>query len=98
MKQQQTTYPAFWRLCAAAILGAGPVLASAALPPFQDKAAVRQWSAQTDRMIVKYKEARVAAGQRCRPRARSGRPSCSAPASSSACAPPCCTPPAPAPT
>ncbi|UUZ48143.1 hypothetical protein LP420_35375 [Massilia sp. B-10] len=32
------------------------MLASAALPPFQDKAAVRQWSAQTDRMIVKYKE------------------------------------------
>jgi len=56
MKQQQKTYPAFWRFCAAAIIGAGPLLATAAVPAFQDKAAPRQWSGQTDRMIVKYKD------------------------------------------
>jgi serine protease len=59
MKQQQTTYPAFWRFCAAAIIGAGPLLATAAVPQFQEKAAPRQWSAQTDRMIVKYKSTAV---------------------------------------
>jgi len=47
MKQQQKTYPAFWRFCAAAIIGAGPLLATAA----------PQASGLTDRMIVKYKDA-----------------------------------------
>ncbi|HEY0061185.1 MAG TPA: S8 family peptidase [Telluria sp.] len=56
MKQQQKTYPAIWQFCAAAIIGAAPLVASAAVPQFTDKAAPQVWSKQTDRMIVKYKD------------------------------------------
>ncbi|MES2318492.1 MAG: S8 family peptidase [Pseudomonadota bacterium] len=59
MKHSQKTYPAFWRFCAAAIIGAGPLVAGAAVPEFQSKAKVEQFTAQTDRMIVKYKDATV---------------------------------------
>lgn len=59
MKKKQTTYPAFWRFCAAAIIGAGPLVAGAAVPEGQAKAAPREASKMTDRMIVKYKDATV---------------------------------------
>ena len=60
MKQKQKTYPALWRLCAAAIIGAGPLAANAAVPAFQPMGkAEQQFNAQTDRLIVKYKDSSV---------------------------------------
>ena len=60
MKQEQKTYPALWRLWAAAIIGAAPFAAHAAVPQFTAMGkAEQQFNAQTDRMIVKYKDARV---------------------------------------
>ncbi len=59
MKQSKMMYPAFWRFCAAAIIGAGPLAAHAAVPQFEPKAAPMAAGKMTDRMIVKYKSTAV---------------------------------------
>ena len=61
MKQLHSTTPALLKLCVAALIGAMPAVAMAGTPEFaaQSEAVI----GQTDRMIVKYKDAK-AAGKR----------------------------------
>jgi len=57
MRQTQLTYPALLQFCAAAMITAGPLAAVAAVPEFHSSAAPKAFLVDTDRMIVKYKDA-----------------------------------------
>ena len=58
MKQSHSTPPALLKLCAAALIGAMPVVAMAGTPQFAGQ--TDMVTGQTDRMIVKYKDAKPA--------------------------------------
>jgi serine protease len=58
MKQLHSTYLKF---CAAAVISTLPLLASAGMPEFAAKGQTENVIGQTDRMIVKYKDAKVSA-------------------------------------
>ncbi|PWF44376.1 S8 family peptidase [Massilia glaciei] len=57
MKQTQLTYPSFLKFCAAAVITAGPLVAVAGVPDFHANAASKNYQQDTDRLIVKYKDA-----------------------------------------
>jgi serine protease len=57
MKTTQLTYPTILTLCAAAIITAYPLAAVAEMPDSQASAAPKAYLIDTDRMIVKYKDA-----------------------------------------
>ncbi len=57
MKQTQLTYPTMLKLCAAMMIAAGPAAAVAAMPDTHVNAAPKAYLVDTDRMIVKYKDA-----------------------------------------
>ena len=57
MTQTQLTYPAILTLCAAAMISAYPLAAVASMPDSQASAAPKAYLIDTDRMIVKYKDA-----------------------------------------
>ena len=63
MKQTQLTYPLFLKFCAVAVITGGPLVATAGMPEFSTNAAPKSFHVDTDRMIVKYKDA-VASGKR----------------------------------
>ena len=58
MKKLHSTTPALLKLCVVALIGAAPAMAMAGTPEFAAQADVA--IGQTDRMIVKYKDARAA--------------------------------------
>lgn len=60
MKHLHSTYPSFLKLCVAAAV-AGPLVAMAGTPEFAAQGQTEKTIAQTDRMIVKYKDARASA-------------------------------------
>ena len=57
MKQVHSTYPSLLKLCAAAVIGASPLIASAGIPEFSALGQTEKSIVTTDRMIVKYKDA-----------------------------------------
>ncbi len=57
MKQKHSTYPAFLKFCAAAVIATGPLLAGAGVPEFHTGAKAAKFINTTDRLIVKYKDA-----------------------------------------
>jgi len=57
MKQVHSTYPSLLKLCAAAVIGASPLIASAGIPEFSALGQTEKAIVTTDRMIVKYKDA-----------------------------------------
>ncbi|MEJ7804753.1 MAG: S8 family peptidase [Telluria sp.] len=63
MKQPQLKYPSFLQFCAAAVITATPLVTLAAMPDMHANAAAKSYQQDTDRMIVKYKDA-VATGKR----------------------------------
>jgi hypothetical protein len=60
MKHLHSTYPSFLKLCVAAAV-AGPLVAMAGTPEFAPQGQTEKPIAQTDRMIVKYKDAKASA-------------------------------------
>jgi serine protease len=58
MKQLHSTTPALLKLCVAALIGAAPVVAVAGTPEFAGQ--TETVIGETDRMIVKYKDAKAA--------------------------------------
>jgi len=60
MKHLHSTYPSFLKLCVAAAV-AGPLVAMAGTPEFAAQGQTEKTIAQTDRMIVKYKDAKASA-------------------------------------
>ena len=61
MKQLHSTYPSFLKFCAAAVIAAFPALAIAGTPEFAALGQTEKALGTTDRMIVKYKDAKVSA-------------------------------------
>jgi serine protease len=61
MKQLHSTSPSFLKFCAAAVISTLPLLAVAGTPEFAAAGQSAQSMDQTDRMIVKYKDARASA-------------------------------------
>ena len=60
MKHLHSTYPSFLKLCVAAVV-AGPLVAMAGTPEFAAQGQTENAIAQTDRLIVKYKDAKASA-------------------------------------
>lgn len=61
MKQLHPTYPSLLKLCVAAIIAAGPLAATAGVHEYQaQQGETDSVIGQTDRMIVKYKDAKAA--------------------------------------
>jgi serine protease len=60
MKHLHSTYPSFLKLCVAAVV-AGPLVAMAGTPEFAAQGQTENTIAQTDRLIVKYKDAKASA-------------------------------------
>ena len=61
MKQLHSTYPSFLKFCAAAVIAAFPALAIAGTQEFAALGQTEKALGTTDRMIVKYKDAKVSA-------------------------------------
>ena len=61
MKQLHSTYPSILKFCAAAVIAAFPALAMAGTPGFAALGQTEKAAGTTDRMIVKYKDAKVSA-------------------------------------
>jgi serine protease len=57
MKQLHSTYPSLLKLCAAAVIGASPMIVQAGIPEFSALGQTEKAIVTTDRMIVKYKDA-----------------------------------------
>ena len=63
MKHKQITYPTLLKICAAAVIGTMPMIAAAGMPEYSVNASSKAVQLDTDRMIVKYKDA-VPSGKR----------------------------------
>ena len=61
MKHLHSTYPSFLKLCVAAVVAALPAASMAGVHEFAAKGQTENVIGQTDRMIVKYKDARASA-------------------------------------
>ncbi len=74
MKHMQLPHPALLKICAAVMFAVAPMSAIAGMPEFNASAAPKAYQPDTDRMIVKYKDA-VASGKRAAfvPKIASGR-------------------------
>jgi serine protease len=61
MKHLHSTYPSFLKFCVAAVITTGPLVAMAGTPEFAALGQTEKVIAHTDRMIVKYKDAKASA-------------------------------------
>ena len=61
MKQLHSTYPSFLKLCVAAVVAALPAASMAGVHEFAARGQTENPIGQTDRMIVKYKDAKASA-------------------------------------
>ena len=59
MKQSHSTYPSFLKICVAAVVATLPVASMAGVHEFAAKGQTETRIGQTDRMIVKYKDAKA---------------------------------------